>query len=505
MTTKTTKIRTTMVIAAPNSRVEARLEQVGANAAKQKSKGGLRCELYVVVTDHPNEGIDARKKALKQLAANHWADKIMVVIPQDLRDLSQLSEQQRVHALADYIALQLIKRLIRTTGIQRKIGLVWDASWPIWSAAGSAVSAALIDVAWWKPPGAPWLSLLNHMPREEVVRPPSAIGDDAEDPLFGESESMVKVRALIRAFAKYPEPVLIIGETGTGKELCARQLHNLSNRKGGMSTLNGSLLDSALAESALFGHKKHAFTDAKADRTGRIKEAGEDGTFFLDEINSVPLKAQSKLLRALQDADDGVIHITPVGGDTSEKCAIRFISALQRDPFVSGELRPDLYFRIAGLTLEVPPLRERGDDVLLLSERFIKHMVDKHGEGPTRLDKTVKDLFKAYLWPGNVRELRFILRQAWVLAENRKAGAISQRDLPTRFTTKAQAEFNTQGTLKEQLARYTLASIDYATAMHPHNKAAAARYLGLNNGQEMERMREQHARKLNSLAEDKQP
>ncbi len=233
--------------------------------------------------------------------------------------------------------------------------------------------------------------------------------------LLGESEPMVRLRRDIEKVARSPATVLIRGETGTGKELVANAIHAGSTRSDQpLIAVNCGALPESLAESELFGHMKGAFTGAVDDRIGRFKLA-DGGTLLLDEIGELPLASQVKLLRALEDGET-----MPVGGTRIERVDVRLIAATHRDlerAVREGEFREDLYFRLKVVQLDVPPLRDRVEDIPVLVERFI----DKHS---ARLDRPrfgvapeTIDALMSQPWPGNVRELENTVERAVLLAE----------------------------------------------------------------------------------------
>lgn len=237
--------------------------------------------------------------------------------------------------------------------------------------------------------------------RTNWARPVSA---EARASFVGISSRMLQVYRLIDQVAASSATVMITGETGTGKELCAERLHFESPRsKGPFIAINCGAIPEQLLESELFGHKKGAFTGATADRVGAVKSA-DMGTLFLDEICEMPLHLQVKLLRFLQTGT-----IQPLGSSRLEKVDVRIVCATNRDPrheVAVGRFREDLYFRLAVIPIEMPPLREREGDIRLLAERFLE-LFDRDLGRPYRSlpDDFVKAL-EAYRWPGNVRELQ---------------------------------------------------------------------------------------------------
>ncbi|UCF47379.1 MAG: sigma-54-dependent Fis family transcriptional regulator [Myxococcales bacterium] len=246
--------------------------------------------------------------------------------------------------------------------------------------------------------------------------------------ILGKSEAIEKVFSTIGKVADYKTTVLIQGESGTGKELVARALHSGSSRKNKpFIPLNCGAIPETLLESELFGHKKGAFTDAHADKKGLFAEA-DQGTLFLDEIGELPLTLQVKLLRVLQEG-----RVRPLGATRDREVDVRVIAAtvrdLQRD-VEENRFREDLYYRLNVLQINVPPLRDRRDDIMLLVEHFIERNNGRLGTKIRGVDQRVRKLFLDYPWPGNVRELENTIERAVVLAEGEM---ITVNDLPERM------------------------------------------------------------------------
>jgi transcriptional regulator with GAF, ATPase, and Fis domain len=225
---------------------------------------------------------------------------------------------------------------------------------------------------------------------------------------------MVELLRVVAQVAGADAPILVLGETGTGKELIARALHVNSPRRGRpFITVHCSALPGTLLESELFGHVAGAFTDAKRDRPGRLA-AAHGGTLFLDEVGEIPIEAQAKLLRFLQFGE-----IQRLGSDRTEKVDVRVVAATHRDlrqMIRDGHFREDLYFRLKVLDLKLPPLRERRGDVLLLADHFLRRHWRRAGEKPRWTPRAKRALF-AYDFPGNVRELSHAVERACLLAQ----------------------------------------------------------------------------------------
>jgi two-component system response regulator HydG len=311
--------------------------------------------------------------------------------------------------------------------------------------------------------------------REEVkrLRDSSATATSKAPGMIGESAAMRKIYALIDRIGDTDAAVLITGESGTGKELVAQALHKRSKRPGAFVAVNCAAVPAALLESELFGHMRGAFTDAKLSRKGLFQEA-DGGTLFLDEIGELPLEMQPKLLRVLQTQ-----KVRPVGGNAEIDVNVRIIAATNRDleqEISKGTFREDLFYRINVVPIQIPPLRGRGHDVLLLAQHFIERL-DKNvvGLAPEAARKLLE-----YEWPGNVRELENCIECAAILA---RYDHITLADLPDKISraqstqTPMDGEDAQQFLTLDQLERRYIMRVISATG---GNKALAARTLGLD-------------------------
>ncbi len=294
--------------------------------------------------------------------------------------------------------------------------------------------------------------------------------------LVGESPEMQEVYGQIRQYAQTDASVLITGESGTGKEPAARTIHQLSSRASGpFVAINTAAIPAELIESELFGHEKGAFTGAAEARSGCFEQAHE-GTLFLDEIAEMSFQLQPKLLRVLEDG-----HVRRLGARKEKQCDVRLLTATNRDPRTAveeGKLREDLYYRIQVLTLEMPPLRERDDDVQLLGLFFLDRFRDKHESRSKGFRDSSLDLLRAYPWPGNVRELRNLIERAVVLAGD---GWIEPSHFPPYLSG---SELRGVDGLRIP-AGVTAAEAEKRLILHTlqrvgNNKAEASRQLGLD-------------------------
>lgn len=302
--------------------------------------------------------------------------------------------------------------------------------------------------------------------------------------IVGTSEPMQRLYDMIDRVGRAEVSVLILGESGSGKELVARALHQISRRHAGpFVPLNCAAVPETLLESELFGHAKGAFTDARMERKGLLREA-QGGTVFLDEIGDLSAAVQPKLLRALQER-----RVRPVGGDAEVAVDARIIAATHhqlKDQVERGEFRADLFYRLAVITVEVPPLRDRGEDILLLAEVFCEETARREGRLPPMVSEDVASCLLRYGWPGNVRELHNCMERCVTLAEDtiypshlppeiREAGQAAASQ-PEQRLTAVPREQNSFLPLFEIERRHILRVIDAVDG----NKSQAARILGID-------------------------
>ncbi len=297
--------------------------------------------------------------------------------------------------------------------------------------------------------------------------------------ILGHSQATQRMLDLINRLAPTSASVLVVGETGTGKELVARALHQASPRKNGpFVAINCAAVAPTLLESELFGHAKGAYTDAKTSRTGLFSKANE-GTLFLDEIGEMSAEMQAKLLRALQER-----KVRPVGSDTEVAFDVRIVSATHRDldaAVEAGTFRQDLFYRINVVTIEVPALRERGHDVLELAEHALRASSQRNARAvPPRMSSSVAAALLAYPWPGNIRELENCIERATSLA---RFDELMLDDLPPQIGNHQRESFKVSAdepseiiTVAELQQRYTARVLKLLNG----NKSRAAKLLGLD-------------------------
>jgi DNA-binding NtrC family response regulator len=294
--------------------------------------------------------------------------------------------------------------------------------------------------------------------------------------ILSKDPRMAQTLELLNRVAPSNVSVLVVGESGTGKELVARDLHRLSNRQDQpMVALNCASVSESLAESELFGHEKGSFTGASARKLGLV-DLADGGTLFLDEIGDLDQSLQAKLLRTLESRS-----FRRVGGTKELQTDFRLVSATNRPlPELVGEgaFRGDLYYRINAIVLELPPLRDRSGDILLLAKHFLQEM--KPGEASWTFAPDAKELLEAYTWPGNVRELRNVVERAALLC---KDGVIRADDLGVLNDELDGAITTTSGNglPSLNLERLERVAIEEALSLTAWHQGRAAEMLGISD------------------------
>jgi anaerobic nitric oxide reductase transcription regulator len=332
-------------------------------------------------------------------------------------------------------------------------------------------------------------TLRARVAREHEVNQALQAAHTGADELLGKSAVMQRLRREIDTVAASDLVVLILGETGVGKELVARQLHVRSHRAGQpMVHVNCAALPETLAESELFGHRKGAFTGAVSNRPGKF-ELADGGTLFLDEVGELPLAIQAKLLRALQSGE-----IQRPGSDETLHADVRIVAATNRDlkqEVAAGRFRADLYHRLSVFPLQVPPLRERGRDALALAGFFLEHNQRRLHVRNVRLATEARDALLHYDWPGNVRELEHVMsraallatseqgrQQRWITVESRHLG-LHAAAAPEQPAATEQSPLPAT-TLAEAVAGFQRRWLTRAIEENRGNLAAAARAAGMD-------------------------
>jgi transcriptional regulator with PAS, ATPase and Fis domain len=293
------------------------------------------------------------------------------------------------------------------------------------------------------------------------------------------SRAMVDVAKNVERIKDSQSTILVTGESGTGKELIARAIHRLSRRsESEFIPFNCSAVPAELIESMLFGHRRGTFTGAMSDQAGLIRSA-ENGTLFLDEIGDLPLPLQPKLLRFLQE---GEIHT--LGERAPRKVNVRVIAATHKDleTLVSEKLfREDLYYRIATLTLKVPPLRERREDISALISHFVSHYARKNERAISGITAEAIQILETYYWPGNIRELAAEIERLVLYAED--DGYIRPENISERIRPQGSQSQATAERLDDLLESYERRVITETLKRHDCNVAKASEALGLGSRQ----------------------
>ncbi|MEW6544957.1 MAG: sigma-54 dependent transcriptional regulator [Nitrospirota bacterium] len=305
-----------------------------------------------------------------------------------------------------------------------------------------------------------------------------------ENGLVGVSEAHRQILSRVREAVQGRAPVLIVGETGTGKGLIARMIHAESEeRDKPYQVIDCTTLPEGMAESELFGHVRGAFTGAIADKPGLI-ELANGGTAFLDEIGDLPLPLQAKLLRVLEDNE-----VRPVGGTRIKRVDMRFIAATNQDleeKIKTGAFRKDLFYRLAGIVIRVPPLRERPEDIPVIARHLVGQFGRELGKPDCALEPAALTELSTYSWPGNVRELRNVVERAVMLASGDRIGRSDVKVLLPE-SRKAQSAMDFSGYVsdtyeqgrKKILAEFTNAFLKAKLALYAGNVGKAAEHSGM--------------------------
>ena len=314
--------------------------------------------------------------------------------------------------------------------------------------------------------------LLARMLAWPSATPSGVPSDAAVGTLIGSSEPMRRVQKTIGLTADSDTTVLILGETGTGKELVARALHEHGRRKHKpFVAVNCAAIPADLLESELFGHMKGAFTGAAADRAGAFREA-DGGTLFLDEIGDLNASTAVKLLRVLQERE-----FDRLGGTRTVKTDVRLIVATNKDlekAIAAGTFREDIYYRLNVFAIFVPPLRERKSDVLLLADHFLEKYSNLHGKDIKRISTPAIDMLIRYHWPGNIRELENTVERAVLVCDN---NVIHAHHLPPTLQTAEASGTVTTISFKEAVEAYEKDLIQDTLKTSRGNRSKAARLL----------------------------
>lgn len=412
------------------ARAAAELERTHLEATVKENEERLRDLFDEAPIAYVNEGLDSRF-----IRANRTAMKALGITPDQVEGTYGktfvVDTPDTQHRLKE--AFDAIGRGADTSGVilelrRRDNGKpLWIQWWSRPHPSGSYTRTMFLDITdrVLLEQEKTRLEALNVYLREEIQ-----VSHNFEE-IIGSSSSLKQALRNVERVAPTQSTVLITGETGTGKELIARAIHNLSPRRDRpLVNVNCAAIPSGLIESELFGHEKGAFTGALAKRIGRF-ELADTGTILLDEIGELPLDLQSKLLRVLEEGE-----FERVGGSQTIKANVRVIAATNRDLSQlskSGLYRPDLYYRLSVFPIQLPPLREREGDLIPLARYFLRKYATRHGK---KIDKVPEGLWTAlqrYHWPGNIRELEHVMERAVILTEGIELAAVDWLDTPSQM------------------------------------------------------------------------
>ena len=298
--------------------------------------------------------------------------------------------------------------------------------------------------------------------------------EDAFDGIIGQSSALRRVLQMVEHVAPSDSTVLLLGETGTGKELIARAIHNCSSRRDQrFAKVNCAAIPSGLLESELFGHERGAFTGAITQKVGRL-ELADQGSLFLDEIGDIPIELQPKLLRVLQERE-----FERLGSTRTRRVDVRVVAATHRDlegMILEKQFRSDLYYRLNVVPIFLPPLRERSEDIPLLVQHFVRQFARKTSKTIDVVPPGTMDALRHYPWPGNIRELENVIERAVILSSG-PVLQISNHDLSTRIVSRSDAD--RPQTLEEVERDHILTTLKGTRWILSGPSGAAAR-LGLN-------------------------
>jgi two-component system, NtrC family, nitrogen regulation response regulator NtrX len=306
--------------------------------------------------------------------------------------------------------------------------------------------------------------------------------------MLGDSVPMLALRQQIEFAAPTNGRILIFGENGTGKELVAHLLHLRSQRRDfPFVEMNCAAIPEELIESELFGHVKGSFTGASEDKEGKFSQA-DGGTLFLDEVGDMSPKTQAKVLRVLEEQ-----RFTPVGGNTSIKVDVRVIASTNKileKEIELGNFREDLYYRLNVIPFQIPPLRERKEDIPILTRYFLDDFAQRYGRKPPTLTPKAMECLESYSWPGNVRELRNIMERFIIMYPHRRIDVFELPDSILRRTVLTEAEPEEASTLQSARERFERGFILQKLAEHKGNVTRAAQALGIERSHLYRKMRQ---------------
>jgi len=451
-----------------------------------KEKGIIEPSIYRAILASMGEGIVFLDQEDCFAYINGAAEKIRGIRAEDYLGRHILSifsahsshTSERVQGLLNALRSGALPFHIKSIEVKGKI--FENSYYPIRDSAGSYVGTLMISRD---------ITEKERLKEENTALREQVLSEFGCCDLIGKSDAMLPVFQIISAAAVVDSTILITGESGTGKELVARAIHQHSLRKDNpMIKVNCAALPDTLLESELFGHEKGAFTGAVKERKGKFEQA-HGGTIFLDEIAEMPLAAQAKLLRVLQERT-----VERLGGNREIRVDVRIIAATNRDlrrEVEGGRFREDLFYRLNVIPIHLPPLRERREDVLPLAKQFLNRFAEKMHKPVMEIATEAQKALLEYDYPGNVRELENAVERAVALS---LGGELRIGDLPSEFTVPRLAPPSPQiagaGSLAESVQSWEKTAIEEALRTTGNRKAEAAKLLGISRKTLWEKMKQ---------------
>ncbi len=434
----------------------------------------------IIFADHTNRIIfvNAAAEQLRGIKAGNF-------LGRDLLAIHSPPARERISAVLNSLRDGTIQ--FHTRPLEAKGRIFANSYYPIRNETGRFIGTVMISRD---------ITEKEHLKEENSVLRDQLMNEDTCGEMIGRSPVMQPVFQVIRATASLDSTILISGESGTGKELVARALHQKSRRSAcPLVKVNCAALPESLLESELFGFEKGAFTGAVRERKGKFEQAGR-GTLFLDEIGEMPLSAQAKLLRVLQEKT-----VERVGGSREIKVDVRIIAATNRDlrqDVAAGRFREDLFYRLNVIPINLPPLRERHEDILPLATIFLSRFSQEMGRPPLSLSREAKQVLLTHPYPGNVRELKNAMERAAALCHESE---LTIDDLPPEFSMPLQNQQHgflspvpgQPSVLAAKLDQRETELIEQALKSSGNRRGEAARLLGISRKTLWKKLKQQAA------------
>ena len=446
-------------------------------AHPDSSKGGRENAQYRAILTSMGEGIVFADHTDRIVCVNSAAEQMRGIkaanyLGRDLLSIHSPPARERIGAILANLREGVLASHIRP--LETKGRIFENSYYPIRDEEGGFVGTLMVcrDI-----------TEKEHLKAENSVLRDQLMSEHSCGGMIGRSRAMQPVFQMIRSTAPLDSTILISGESGTGKELVARELHLKSRRSGSpMVKVNCAALPESLLESELFGYEKGAFTGALRERKGKFEQA-HTGTLFLDEIGEMPLAAQAKLLRVLQEK-----CIERIGGNREIPVDVRIIAATNRDlslDVASGQFREDLFYRLNVIPIRLPPLRERHEDIFALATIFLSRFAKEMGRPELRLSREAKQALLHHCYPGNVRELKNAMERAMALC---RGNHLAVDDLPPEFSAGAadprpaapSPNTSEASLLSARLGDREAELIEQALAASGNRRGEASRILGIS-------------------------